>query len=109
MTKLFAIVLLAVALVAPGFAGAEDAAKAPTTAPAPDASGPSKFYGTVTAVDTKAMTFTVEKQVYHVVAETHMTKADDPRITWAGPAPLAGARVDGILRGMTVDRSEGRS
>lgn len=68
-------VFAAIDTVATSPARAEDAGKTPTTAP--DQSGPAKFYGTVSAVDTKAMTFTVNNQVYHVVAETHMTKASD--------------------------------
>jgi hypothetical protein len=99
MTKMFATVLLAVALIAPSLAGAQDAPKAPTTAP--DAAGPSKFYGTVTAVDAKAMTFTVDKQVYHVIGETLMTKADDSKAT------LEDAVVGQPARGTFTKTSDG--
>ena len=57
--------------------------------------------GTVTAVDTKAMTFTVEKQVYHVVAETHMTKPDDSKAT------LEDAVVGQPARGTFTKASDG--
>ena len=70
--------LLALLVFVP--ARAQDAAKAPTTSP--DQPGPSKFYGTISAVDKTAKTFTVDNKVYHVVAETSMTKAaDDSKAT----------------------------
>jgi hypothetical protein len=66
-------------IASPRIAHAEDAKPAAPNAPttSPDQPGPAKFYGTVSAVDTKAQTFTVDNQVYHVVGETHMTKAAD--------------------------------
>ena len=81
------------------------AAKAPATAPStnPDQAGVTKFYGTISAVDTKAMTFTVDNQVYSVVAETHMTKAKDD-----SPATLADAVVGEPARGSYVKASDGK-
>jgi hypothetical protein len=77
----------------------------PATAPStnPDQAGVTKFYGTISAVDTKAMTFTVDNQVYSVVAETHMTKAKDD-----SPATLADAVVGEPARGSYVKASDGK-
>src|SRR3954469_22944880 len=52
--------------------GAKDAA--PATNPE---NGPKKFYGTITAVDAKAGTFTIDNVTYHVVGESHLTKVSD--------------------------------
>ena len=64
--------ILAAVLICPAISRAE---KPPTTAPGtpttnPDESGVTKFYGTISAVDTKAMTFTIDNQTFTVVAET---------------------------------------
>jgi hypothetical protein len=43
--------------------------------------GVTRFYGVVTAVDTKAMTFTVDKETYHVIGESQVTKANGETTT----------------------------
>src|SRR5689334_15793735 len=77
----------------------------PATQPAtqPDEAGPMKFYGTISAIDTKAMTFTVDNQVYSVVPETHMTKAADD-----SQATLADAVVGEPARGTYTRTSDGK-
>jgi hypothetical protein len=40
----------------------------------PDEKSPTKFYGTITAIDPKAMTFTIGEQTFSVIGETKMTK-----------------------------------
>jgi hypothetical protein len=84
---------------------AQDAGAAPATSPAApttNETGPAKFYGTVSAVDTKAMTFTVDNQVYHVIGETHMTKAADDKA-----ATLADAVVGEPARGSYTKAADG--
>src|SRR5437588_688971 len=73
------------------------------TATKPDAPGPAKFYGAVSAVDTKAMTFTIDNQVYNVVAETQMTKAADN-----SKATLADAIVGEPARGTYTRSDDGK-
>jgi len=81
------------------------AAKGPATAPStsPDQAGATKFYGTISAVDTKTMTFTVDNQVYSIVAESHMTKAADD-----SAATLADAVVGEPARGSYVTAADGK-
>ena len=81
------------------------AAKGPATAPStnPDQAGVTKFYGTISAIDTKAMTFTVDNQVYSIVPESHMTKAADD-----SAATLADAVVGEPARGSYVKSAEGK-
>src|SRR5829696_6837346 len=57
---------------------ADDAKPAPppATAPTTDQAGPARFYGTISAVDAAAKTFTVDNVTYSIVPETQMTKAD---------------------------------
>jgi hypothetical protein len=69
----------------------------------PDEAGPMKFYGTISAIDTKAMTFTVDNQVFSVVPETHMTKAADD-----SQATLADASVGEPARGTYTRSSDGK-
>ena len=76
------------------------AADAPSSQP--DQAGVQRFYGTVTAVDTKAQTFVVDGQTYHVVGETHMTKATDDK-----PATLADAVVGEPARGSFTKAADG--
>ena len=97
--------ILAAVLICPAISRAE---KPPTTAPGtpttnPDESGVTKFYGTISAVDTKAMTFTIDNQTFTVVAETHMTKAADD-----SPATLADAVVGQPARGSYTKSSDGK-
>jgi hypothetical protein len=91
------VTFLAVAAFAAFSAVAED--KAPTTAPG---EGAAKFYGSISAVDTKAMTFTVDSKVYHIVAETEMTKAAD-----GSKATLDDAKVGEVARGTYTQASDG--
>jgi len=74
----------------------------PATQPA-DEAGPLKFYGTISAIDAKAGTFTVDNQVYSVVPETHMTKAADD-----SQATLADAVVGEPARGTYTRTSDGK-
>ena len=89
---LFSLALLAVPL---------HGADAPASQPG-DQAGVQRFYGSVTAVDTKASTFIVDGQTYHVVAETHMTKATDDK-----PATLADAVVGEPARGSFTKAADG--
>src|SRR3954469_16009493 len=88
--------------------GEDNAPKAPpATAPGAPATtnpagGPAKFYGTVSAVDTKAMTFTVDNQTFHIVGESHMTKAADD-----AAATLADAVVGEPARGSYTKSADG--
>jgi hypothetical protein len=81
---------------------AEDTAKAPATSPTTQP-GPSKFYGTITAVDAKAATFTVDGQTFNVVADTHLTKAAD-----GSAATIADAVVGETARGTYTTTSDGK-
>jgi hypothetical protein len=102
-----AVTIVVAAIGRPTVTRADDngAKKPPTTNPTtnPDQSGVTKFYGTVSAVDTKAMTFTVDNQTYTVVAETQMTKAADN-----SPATLADAIVGEPARGSFTKSSDGK-
>jgi hypothetical protein len=81
---------------------ADDAGSAgPTTKP--DKSGAAKFYGTISAVDATAKTFTVDNQTYNVVAESQMTKAAD-----GSAATLADAVVGEPARGSFTKSSDGK-
>src|SRR5262245_15860544 len=92
-------------LLAIGFVVSTSIAKGPTTAPASgsEQEGVTKFYGTVSAVDTKAMTFTIDNQVYTIVSESHMTKAADDSV-----ATLADAVVGEPARGSYVKSADGK-
>ena len=100
---LLAVSLLSAAMLAS--TGGVRAADTSTTAPAtsPSDGGPSKFYGTITAVDTKALTFTVDNQTYSIVAETQMTKAED-----GSAATIADATVGQAARGSYTKSSDGK-
>jgi hypothetical protein len=91
--------LVVIFTTSPAPLSAQDAAKAPTTAP--EQPGPAKFYGVISAVDKTASTFTIDKQVYHVIAETAMTKADDSKAT------LDDAVVGEPARGTYTKTSDG--
>jgi hypothetical protein len=97
MTKVIAWALF---MLTAAVAQAQPASSAPASQP--DATGPAKFYGTVSAVDTKAMTFTVDNQVYHIVGETHMTKASDD-----SKATLEEGLVGEAARGTYTKASDG--
>src|SRR5437762_2746539 len=108
IVAILALIVTAVGL--PTATRADDSApkKSPTTGPSapttnPDQSGVTKFYGSISAVDTKAMTFTVDNQTYSIVGETQMTKAADN-----SPAALADAVVGEPARGSFVKSSDGK-
>ena len=81
LAKISLLTLLAAAVVAlPVTLRAQDAnTKAPDqAAPAKAKKGSATFHGAVTAVDTKAMTFTVGDKTYNVTSETKITKNGQP-------------------------------
>ena len=108
------IVMLALLVAAPvrsaiaagdaAAAGRKSPASKPsaTTNPA-DANGPAKFYGTISAVDTAAKTFTIDNKVYSVIGETHMTKAADD-----SQATLDDAKVGEVARGTYTVAADGK-
>jgi hypothetical protein len=75
----------------------------PATTKASDQPGPLRFYGTISAVDANAKTFTVDNQTYSIVAETQMTKAADDK-----PATIADATVGETVRGSYTKSSDGK-
>ena len=81
------------------------AAERPTAAtnPSTDQAGPAKFYGTISAVDATAKTFTIDGQTYAVVGETHMTKAADD-----SAATIADAVVGETARGTYTKTTDGK-
>ena len=100
--------LIAIALacaLALAIADRSRAADTSTTAPTTSASdaGASKFYGTISAVDPKAMTFTVDNVTYSIVGETQMTKAED-----GSQATIADATVGQPARGSFTKSSDGK-
>ena len=92
------LVVIAAAMPAP--LRAADAA--PSTKP-DESGGPLKFYGSITAVDPKAMTFTVDNVTYSIVGETQMTKAED-----GSQATIADATVGQPARGSFTKSSDGK-
>jgi len=90
-------------ILSPG-AGADAAAQSPATAPAAtNEAGVNRFYGTISAVDPKAMTFVVDNQTYSIVPETQMTKAAD-----GSPATIANATVGESARGTFTKSADGK-
>jgi hypothetical protein len=67
-----------------------------------DPAGVSKFYGNISAVDTKANTFVIDNVTYNIVPESHMTKADDSAAT------LADAVVGQPARGSFTKSADGK-
>src|SRR5215207_7327719 len=96
-------VVAALILALPAPSDAADTAAAPATNPTapttnPDTlTGAARFYGPVSAVDPAAKTITVDNVVYHVVPESHLTKAADDSL-----ATLADAVVGEPARGSFV-------
>ena len=80
--SLFATAIIA----APMLSRAQDAGANTPAPPAQNAPAKPKkheglvFHGTVSAVDSKAMTMTVEKRTFEVVSETKITKNGQPAI-----------------------------
>jgi hypothetical protein len=83
--------------------GKDKADKTPATSPSADQPGPNKFYGTVTAIDANAKTFTVDNQTYAIVPESQITKAADDK-----PATIADAVVGEPARGSYTKSSDGK-
>jgi hypothetical protein len=80
----------------PPFArGAESATNAPA-----EKSGPNRFYGSVSKVDTNKNTFTVGDQTFVVTAETEITKKDGEK------GSLADAAVGEPARGTYTKKSD---
>ena len=99
LLKITTCILFAVATLGTTTATrAADAAATPATA---DATGPAKFYGPVSAVDTNAMTFTVGDQTFTVTTESHLTKAGNA-------ATLADAVVGEPARGSYTKGKDGK-
>src|SRR5215218_11077050 len=96
-------------LMWPGTSPAADdagASKAATTSPTTqsgDENGPSKFYGTISAVDAKAKTFTIDGQTFAVVGDSHLTKAAD-----GSEASIADATVGETARGTYTKSADGK-
>src|SRR4051812_10011199 len=111
--SLFAVLLAASVLlwVSPASRAADEAPAAPTapankppaSSPSSDANGPAKFYGTISAVDTAAKTFTIDNKVYSVVGESHLTKAADD-----SQATLDDAKVGEVARGTYTVAADGK-
>jgi hypothetical protein len=98
--KLTSITILAAAIVGTTILSrAEDSTNTPFATPAP--TGPAKFFGPVTAVDTNAMTFTVGDQTFTVTGESHLTKSGNP-------ATLADAVVGEPARGSYTTGKDGK-
>jgi hypothetical protein len=100
ISKLTIATVLATAIL--GVTVASRAADTGTNAPAEKASV-EKFYGPITAVDTNAMTFTVNDQVFTVTSKTEMTLAKD-----GAKATLANATVGEPARGSYTKGSDGK-
>ena len=99
--KFTAITTLAAAIAAtPVLLGAADANTGASAAKS-DLPGPAKFQGTISAVDTKAKTFTVDGQTFTVTGEAHITRN-------GGLATLADAVVGESARGTCTKRSDGK-
>jgi hypothetical protein len=90
--------LVAAALLIPSLAFAQAATNAPATA---DKTGPNRFYGPISKIDTNAMTFTVGDQTFKVVPESEITGKDGAKAT------LADAIVGEPARGTYTKRTDG--
>jgi hypothetical protein len=101
-------------LAAPASSLAQAATNTPSAAQTPavkkSSATPSAalpFHGTLTAVDTNAMTLTVEKRTFNMTSETIVTKDDKPAVLAEGVvgAPVSGAykkNAEGKLDAVTV-------
>lgn len=93
IVKAAILTLLASAIIAaPTVSRAQDATNAPAVAPAAPAAAPDQttptppkpkkqglvFRGTVSAVDTNAMTLTVETRTFDITSQTRITKSGEP-------------------------------
>ena len=100
MSRVLRLCLCAVAMIGIVAMSAHAGKTQPATAPSDQ--GPLKFYGTISAVDANAKTFTVDNQTFTIVAETHMTKAADD-----SQATLADAVVGETVRGTYTKSADG--
>ena len=100
-TVTFAILAALISL--PTLTRSAEEKPAATTGPATKPDAGTKFYGVVMAVDASAKTFTIDNQVYRVVADTQMTKAADD-----SPATLADAQVGQPARGSFTKAADGQ-
>ena len=127
IAKLSMLTLCAAAILAvPASSRAQDTTNAPAAAPTAPPAAPQtppvkkhsaksstlSFHGTLTAVDTNAMTLTVEKLTFNMTSETIVTKDDKPAVLADGVvgAPVRGAykkNTDGKLDAVTVRFSGG--
>jgi hypothetical protein len=105
--RLSAFLVIATVIISASSLRADESAKPPASNPSssanPDANGPAKFYGTISAVDASAKTFTIDNQVYTVVGETHMTKAADD-----SQATMDDAKVGEVARGTYTKGADGK-
>ena len=100
LRKLTTLTILATAILGtPALLRAADTDT--NAAAASDQSGPTKFYGPVTAVDTNAMTFAVGDQTFTITAESQITKSNQP-------ATLADAVVGEPARGSYIKGADGK-
>jgi hypothetical protein len=75
-TNILVAAMSLVMMVAVGPSKLFAAEETPATKPSDATEGPAKFYGPITAVDAKSMTFTIGDQTFSVIGETNMTKDD---------------------------------
>jgi hypothetical protein len=88
------------------FVAAVNGIAAPASAPSePAATQPAgeRFYGTISAIDLQAETFTVDNKVYSIGAATQVTKAVDDSV-----ATLADAKVGDAARGQFIKAADGK-
>jgi Cu/Ag efflux protein CusF len=99
IAKISMLTLCAAAILA---VPASSSAQATTNTPAPPvkkrAAAPSvavSFHGVLTAVDTNAMTLTIEKRTFNMTSETIVTKNDKPAVLAEG---AVGDQVSGTYK-----------
>jgi len=102
MKNILQISLFAAAIVAaPALSRAQDTTTnmpAPPARTAPAPARPAKalvFKGTISAIDTNAMTFTVETRTFDITSETRITKDGQPAILSEG---VVGEPVSGTYK-----------
>jgi hypothetical protein len=76
----------------------------PATSQSSDQPGPARFYGTISAVNADAKTFTVDNQTYTIVAASQLVKVGDE----SKPATMADAVVGETVRGSYTKSSDGK-
>jgi len=102
IAKLSMLTLCAAILAVPALSCAQDTTNAPATAQTPSVrkhgatpSATLPFHGTLTAVDTNAMTLTVEKRTFNMTSDTIITKDGKPAVLADG---VVGGQVRGVYR-----------